>query len=185
MTTYANRSNLELIDSYYKTWKKKPTSVDGSWQSFFEGFEFAANGAQPELISRPSVQDATQQSQVDSLIYAYRALGHTLADINPLSASIEPQTRLDLKEYGLTEANLDEAFDSGHYLDGGPMTLRDILVGLQATYCGKMGIEYIHMQDIEARRWIQGRLEPIHAEPNYSKEKKIRISKKPQLETLI
>jgi 2-oxoglutarate dehydrogenase E1 component len=178
MTTYANRSNLELIDSYYETWKRNPASVDGSWQSFFEGFEFATNGAQSELGADPSTQDATRQSQVNSLIYAYRTLGHMLAEIDPLSSEIEPQPSLDLEEFGLSELNLDESFDSGHYLGGGPMKLRDILGGLKATYCGKMGIEYIHMQDIEARRWIQGRLEPIHAEPNYSKEKQIRILRK-------
>ncbi len=178
MSTYANRSNLDLIDSYYENWKQDPASVDSSWRSFFEGFEFAAKGAQPELTAAAPLLDTLKQSQVDSLIYAYRTLGHTVADIDPLSHEIEPQPLLELKEFGLTEANLDEIFDSGHYLDGGPKILRFILDGLQATYCGKMGIEYIHMQDTAARRWIQSRIEPIQAEPEYSKEKQIRILEK-------
>ena len=156
MSTYANRSNLDLIDSYYENWKQDPASVDSSWRSFFEGFEFAAKGTQPELTAVEPMPDTLKQSQVDSLIYAYRTIGHTVADIDPLSHEIEPQPLLDLKEFGLTEANLDEVFDSGHYLDGGPKMLRFILDGLRATYCGKMGIEYIHMQDTAARRWIQG-----------------------------
>jgi 2-oxoglutarate dehydrogenase E1 component len=178
MTTYANRSNLDLIDSYYENWKKDPASVDSSWRSFFEGFEFAANSDQQALTADSPQPDAPGQSQVDSLIYAYRTLGHTLADIDPLSSEIEPQPLLELEAFGLTEANLDEVYDSGHYLEGGTMKLRDILDGLRATYCGKMGFEYIHIQDTTARRWIQGRIEPIRAEPEYSKEKQIRILEK-------
>ena len=108
MSNYANRSNLDLIDSYYENWKQDPASVDSSWRAFFEGFEFAATGARPELTAVALPPDKMKQSQVDSLIYAYRTLGHTVADIDPLSQEIEPQPRLALKEFGLTEANLDE-----------------------------------------------------------------------------
>ncbi len=180
MTTYANRSNLDLIDANYERWKQDPASVDLSWRSFFEGFEFGASGSTVVTTPAPAATDnsGSRQSQVDSLIYGYRTLGHTQADIDPLSTKIEPQPLLELQEFGLTEDDLDRTFDAGHYLSGGSMVLREILAGLRATYCGKMGFEYTHMQNTEARRWIQARIEPIRACPNYPKDKQIRILQK-------
>jgi 2-oxoglutarate dehydrogenase E1 component len=177
MTTYANRSNLELIDSYYENWKNDPMSVDSSWRSFFEGFELGVDGA-PGPVPATDTIGSRKQSQVDSLIYAYRSLGHAQADTDPLAETITPHPGLALSEFDLTESDLSATFDSGHYLDGGPMQLSEILEGLRATYCGKLGIEYIHMQDTEARRWIQQRLEPIRSSPNYPPEKQIRILQK-------
>ncbi|MEZ5275910.1 MAG: 2-oxoglutarate dehydrogenase E1 component [Opitutaceae bacterium] len=177
MTTYANRSNLELIDTYYESWRNDPSSVDASWRSFFEGFELAANGGRTG-VTASAVVDGHKQSQVDSLIYGYRTLGHAQADIDPLSDKPPPDPRLALGEFDLTEADLESVFDSGHYLGGGPMRLSTIIEGLKATYCGKLGIEYIHMQDTKARRWIQNRLEPIRSTPDYPAEKQIRILRK-------
>ncbi len=175
MTTYANRSNLDLIDSYYASWKQDANSVDETWAKFFEGFEFGLSQTDKDQ-SGPS--DSMRQSRVDSLVYAYRSLGHTAADINPLADTLSSQPMLRLSEFGLSEEDLDATVDAGHYMDGGPMKLKTILDGLKKTYCGKIGIEYIHMQNTEARRWIQQRLEPIHSKPKFSDQKKIRILRK-------
>ena len=39
------------------------------------------------------------------------------------------------------------------------MKLRDILGVLRDSYCRRVGIEYMHIQDPEERRWIQDRIE--------------------------
>ena len=176
MTTYANRSNLDLIDTYYEKWRRDPASVDRSWVSFFEGFELGVNGGR--ATSSQPASDWQKQSQVDSLIYAYRTLGHAQADIDPLSDPPPPDPRLNLKEFGLSDEDLEATFDSGHYLGGGPKLLSTVIDGLRATYCGKLAIEYIHMQDTRARRWIQHRLEPLRSTPDYPAEKQIRILRK-------
>ena len=42
-STVANRWNLELIEENYQRWSSDPTSVDATWQAFFEGYELALN----------------------------------------------------------------------------------------------------------------------------------------------
>ncbi len=175
MTTYANRSNLDLIDSYYVSWKRDANSVDETWSKFFEGFEF---GLSQKENDQPGSAETLRQSNVDSLVYAYRSIGHTAANIDPLTPVAPPNPALSLSEFGLSEEELDCTVDAGHYLEGGPMKLRTILDGLNKTYCGKIGIEYVYIQTIEARRWIQQRLEPVSSKPNFSDQKKIRILRK-------
>jgi 2-oxoglutarate dehydrogenase E1 component len=175
MTTYANRSNLDLIDSYYASWKQDANSVDETWSKFFEGFEF---GLSQKGGNQSDFKETLRQSKVDSLVYAYRSIGHTAANIDPLTDVVPPNPVLSLSEFGLSEEDLDCTVDAGHFMDGGPMKLATILEGLHKTYCGKIGIEYIYIQNIEARRWIQQRLEPTHSKSNFSYQKKIRILRK-------
>ena len=119
--------------------------------------------------------DSLKQSQVHSLIYHYRNIGHLQAHLDPLSPPPPPTPRLALADFGLTDADLDQNFDIGHYLDGGQMRLRDIIDALADTYCGTTGVEYIHIQDTEIRRWLQLRMEPARLKPDFTRDEKIRI----------
>jgi 2-oxoglutarate dehydrogenase E1 component len=180
MPSYAIRSNADLIDAYYERWMQDPASVDATWRAFFEGFELAreradsSNGA-PAATSAPP---GDRQSKVNSLIYAYRSIGHTLAHLDPLTPPPQAKPTIPLADYGLDESSLDETFDAGHFLGGGPIKLRDLIDGLSATYCGSIGFEYIHMQDVEARRWIQTRIEPARGRGTFAKQQKLRILRK-------
>ncbi len=178
--SFANFENADLIDRYYESWKTDPESVEPGWRAFFEGFEFAGNGggrAEPtaEGLSR---RQALRQSRVDSLIYAYRGLGHLIANVDPLRPGPDSHPNLELDNFGLSEADLDEKFDAGHLLDGGMMKLRDIISILRQTYCKHIGAEYIYIQNKEIRRWLQRKMEPRRNLPDFSKDKKIRILRK-------
>src|SRR5690606_38190680 len=89
-----------------------------------------------------------------------------------------PQPRLALEEFGLSEDDLDTKFSAVNYLDGGVYSLREILGGLQETYCEKIGFEFMHMQDVEARRWVQHRIEPNRSHPDFPRETKLRVLRK-------
>ena len=180
------RANADVIDAAYAAWLQDPQSVDATWNAFFHGFSLAA-GATPSAAGKAgsasagsapglaSADDALKQSQVDSLIYHYRSIGHVDAHLDPLSAPPEPSPRLALKEFGLREADLDRSFDAGHYLNGGRITLRELVSSLRQTYCGRIGVEYTHIQDTEVRRWLQDRMEPNRNQPSFSKDQKTRI----------
>ncbi len=173
------RANSELIESAYTAWLENPDSVDPTWRAFFQGFNLGhgvrANGA-PATAAAPSAGvDSIKQSQVHSLIFHYRAIGHTQAHLDPLSDPPPPSPRLALSEYGLSEADFDTSFDVGHFLQGGRMKLRDIVASLHAIYCGRIGVEYIHIQDTEVRRWLQDRIEPANNSRAFTKAQKIRI----------
>ncbi|MBD5780504.1 2-oxoglutarate dehydrogenase E1 component [Pelagicoccus sp. NFK12] len=182
MVTFATRSNADLIDLNYEKWKADPASVDEKWQAFFEGFELALTTAPapkaPKGAAAQITSSAAKQMNVSSLIYAYRSLGHTQAKINPLDEVTPQNPNLSLEEFGLSESDLDAAFNSGHFLDGQPMKLRDLIESLKKTYCSSIGYEYIHMQNTEARRWIQSKIEPAQGSIEFSDAIKTRILRK-------
>ncbi len=173
------RANSELIEAAYQAWLDHPDSVDPTWRAFFQGFTLG-HGTRPSASGAAaggavSAVDSLKQSQVHSLIFHYRAIGHTQAHLDPLSAPPAPSPRLALAEFGLSEGDLETEFDVGHFLQGGRMKLRDIVASLQEIYCGRIGVEYIHIQDTEVRRWIQDRIEPTRNRRTFTKAQKIRI----------
>ncbi|HEY1503883.1 MAG TPA: 2-oxoglutarate dehydrogenase E1 component, partial [Stellaceae bacterium] len=106
-----------------------------------------------------------QQAALDSLramnlIRAYRVRGHLIADLDPLGlqrTTYHPD--LDPTTYGFTEADYDRPIFVNNLLGFKTATLKEILPALQATYSDKIGIEYMHIQELEQRQWIQARIE--------------------------
>jgi 2-oxoglutarate dehydrogenase E1 component len=177
--TLPTRANADLIEEYYRRWLENPDAVDPTWRAFFQGFTLGLSGQIPVLAgsasAAPALIDSLKQSQVHSLIYHYRSIGHIQAQLDPLNDPPPPSPRLALGEFGLAEPDLETFFDVGHYLDGGQMRLVDLIAGLKQTYCGPIGVEYLHIQDTEVRRWLQNYMEPRRNQPNFGKDEKIRI----------
>src|SRR5262245_13172611 len=163
-TSFANRANLDLIDEFYQRWRRDPASVDETWRAFFEGFELGGTAAGPG------------QTNVVRLIFAYRDLGHFLAHLNPLEPP-PPASHplLELSEFGLSENDLDRAFDVSAFRGMTQATLRELLAALRETYCGTVGIEYRHVLDLKVRRWLQERIEPRRFRPNLSLPRKLHV----------
>ena len=178
MVTFATRSNADLIDLNYEKYKSDPQSVDENWRAFFEGFELAFSIAPKKAGNNKSTagaQQASKQMHVSSLIYAYRSLGHTQAHLDPLSPPPAPNPHLSISEFGLSPADLEAEFDSGHFLEGKPMKLKDIIHALEKTYCSSIGYEYIHMQNTAARRWIQSKIETLNGRIEFPDKIRKRI----------
>ena len=179
LATLPTRANADLIEEYYRRWVENPDSVDPTWRAFFQGFTLGLSGQIPVLAgsasAAPALIDSLKQSQVHSLIYHYRAIGHVQAHLDPLSDPPAPDARLALGKFGLAAADLETFFDVGHYLDGGQMRLTDLIAGLRQTYCGHIGCEYLHIQETEIRRWLQNYMEPRRNQPNFTKAQNVRI----------
>ena len=103
-----------------------------------------------------------KQMQVATLIRAYRARGHRIADLDPLDWK-EPAMpdELDPATYGLTIWDLDREFLTGGVAGKDRMHLGDLLGVLRDAYCRSIGIEYMHIQDTDEQRWIQSKVEGI------------------------
>ena len=90
--TLPTRANADLIEEYYLRWLENPDSVDPTWRAFFQGFTLGLSGQVPVLAGSasmaPALIDSLKQSQVHSLIYHYRAIGHLQAHLGPLSDQI-------------------------------------------------------------------------------------------------
>ncbi|HPR62970.1 MAG TPA: 2-oxoglutarate dehydrogenase E1 component [Thermoanaerobaculia bacterium] len=158
------------IDDLYRLWKEDEDSVDREWQRFFEGFELAMC---PRTCVSGDAADA--QSRVTSLIYAYRSQGHLIADLDPLGDNLTTHPDLELDRFGFTSNDLETVFDTGHL--GGPKraALSEIIQILKDTYCRTVAVEYVHIQDIAIRRWIQSEIEPVRNRPRLDNGKKLAI----------
>ena len=112
---------------------------------------------------------------VMQLINMYRTRGHVLADLNPLKREPRHSPDLDFEYYGLTMWDLDREFYCGGLGGYEKAPLRTIIKLLRATYCGHIGAEYMHLLDLEERRWLRERMESTTNDPNLSKEEKKQI----------
>ena len=119
------------------------------------------------------------------LMRAYMTHGHMLSDIDPLQlyetyhkqfdsyahkfkiprASV--MNLLDYKTYGFTESDLEREF----YIDATDLAgllarqknwkLKDLITSYEKAYCGKIGIEYMHIQDRDKKKWIRDKFENL------------------------
>ncbi len=125
-------------------------------------------------ISTTHDEDISKQARILELIHAYRVRGHMMADTDPLEYRQRSHPDLEIESHGLTLWDLDREFATGSF--GGDrrfMKLRHILGILRDSYCRTLGIEYMHIQDPEQRRWIQERVEQPHVKP--PREEQLRI----------
>ncbi len=95
------------------------------------------------------------------LIRSFRVRGHLQADLDPLGLTPKPyHPELDPKTYGFGDADWDRPIFVDHVLGlGESATLRRLMERLQQTYCGAIGVEYMHIGDPDVKAWIEGRIE--------------------------
>src|SRR5918997_5228972 len=121
----------------------------------------AAATSDPEAIRR-AAEDSIRAMM---LIRTYRVRGHLAADLDPLGlAKREIPADLTPAYHGFTEADLDRPIFICGVLGFETATVREIVRVLQANYCGHVGVEYMHINDLEERRFIQERIEGKNAE---------------------
>lgn len=167
--------NAEYIDSQYRIWKSNPEAVSREWGIFFAGFQLA--GLPEPAMEVCEKAQVLRQSRVDELIYRYRDLGHLLSCLDPLVACPTDHPLLQLDAFGLADEDLDRAFYAEQIPGWEQATLGDILRLLKQTYCRSVGVEYMHLQDPEERRWLQERMEPVRNRPELDGAARLRIIK--------
>ena len=171
--------HLDLIDELYSQWSEDPNAVEATWKYYFEGYQ--TGKSENKIIVNQSAShnpDHIKQARFAGLIYAYRAIGHTIAKFNPLVKEAPQNVRLTLNRLGFTEDDLHSSYFTGNYLNGVELTLKETIEKLERTYCNTVGIEYLHIQETNKRRWIQERIEPVCFSTDFSKEIKLHIYKK-------
>ena len=117
--------------------------------------------------------DLNKTARVQELIHAYRVRGHLMADIDPLDYKQRKHPDLDVGAHGLTLWDLDREFAVAGFANQQFMTLRDVLRVLRDAYCRTVGVEYMHMQDPEQRKWIQDRIEKAPEKPERTEQLRI------------
>ncbi len=185
--SFANHWNAALLDEYYERWQTDPASVDEKWSAFFEGFSLgnttlpARNGSRAPAATPTTAPAAAsdhtieRQGKVDDLVRAYRSLGHTLAQLDPLGNNVPEQPLLTLEALGFAEKDLDEVVSSRLFMGGKSMRLGEMINRLRLIYAGKIGAEYMYIQAPQVREWVRSRVEawPDTAAPEPATQKSI------------
>jgi 2-oxoglutarate dehydrogenase E1 component len=98
------------------------------------------------------------QDRVDQLVRAYRVRGHLMAEIDPLGRPRPGLPELDPQFYHLTEEDMDRSFSTDTIEGPQSMSLRQIIKRLRNTYCRAIGVQFMHMDDLRVRQWLQVRM---------------------------
>lgn len=170
--------SADYIDAQYQRWLADPDSVPPDWRLFFEDVEPAGQGGIPQVPPPVTVSPAPmhKQARVDTLIHRYRDLGHLLACLDPLVACPTDHPLLNPNAFGLQAADMDQVFAAPALLiPASQAPLRQIIQTLKATYCRSIGVEYMHLQDPDERRWLQKQMEPVQNRPVLTSAEKKRI----------
>ncbi|WP_425596892.1 multifunctional oxoglutarate decarboxylase/oxoglutarate dehydrogenase thiamine pyrophosphate-binding subunit/dihydrolipoyllysine-residue succinyltransferase subunit [Serinicoccus marinus] len=109
--------------------------------------------------------DISKPSRIQELIHAYRVRGHLMADTDPLEYRQRRHPDLAIENHGLTLWDLDREVPTGGFGGKPRLSLRRILGILRDTYCRTVGVEYMHIQDPDQRRWFQKKLEVPFEKP--------------------
>lgn len=158
-----------------------------SWNKY--EFSMVGNSSLEENIEPPSlapintsqISASTRAATLQSIralmmIRAYRVRGHLIARFDPLGlAGNESHPELDYRSYGFNDADMDQQIFIDHVLGLEFATLRQILQVLKDTYCGTIGVEFMHIQEPDQKSWIQRRIESIHNQTQFTERGKRAI----------
>jgi 2-oxoglutarate dehydrogenase E1 component len=138
------------------------------------------NGAAALVVPPRDERMATAAvyGRVYQLVNAYRVRGHLFAKIDPLGTPPEAAPELELSNFGLTEADYDVEFPTAG-IGGlpGRATLRQIINHLSETYCGSIGVEFTHIEEPDAREWLQNAMESTRNRALLDNAEVVRILK--------
>ena len=158
------------------SWASRGTKVIGAAEPANENAaKKPADGK--DVMSAEAVRAATLDSlRAIMLIRAYRIRGHLQANLDPLGLEEPvPHPELEPKTYGFTDEDWDRPIFIDHVLGLETATLREIMELLKATYCGSIGVEFMHIQDPAQKAWIQERIEQIRNQTEFTERGKRAI----------
>ena len=189
--SFLNAAHTQFFAQLYDQYVENPDSVEPSWRSFFQGFDFGMetyNGENPvqyatETVSTPvdnsKISEQLQKEfKVIKLIEGYRTRGHLFTKTNPVRERRAFAPTLDLENFGLSNADLNTVFDAAKILYLAPCTLSAIIKHLELVYCQHIGIEYMYMRKPEVIQWIQDRIGINDNQPNFNIDQKKKILNK-------
>lgn len=197
-SSHMNGGNVAYVEDLYEAYLDDATSVPNEWREVFDRlpkvdgvdveakhsdiraqFETLAKNKHKEVVVATGGAGDAKQVKVLQLINAFRFRGHQSANLDPLNLWKRDKIReLELSHHDLSESDLDREFNVGSFAIGKEtMPLGELYKALKTTYCGSIGVEYMHITSTEEKRWLQQRFESVQSTPSFSKENKLRILK--------
>lgn len=189
--SFLNAAHTEFFADLYDQYLENPDSIEPSWRSFLQGFDFGITTYNDDYpVGNPVQQIAAAAAAADcssvsenlqkefnvlKLIDAYRTRGHLFTKTNPVRDRRTYSPTLDIENYGLSESDLDTVFDAAKAMKLAPCTLREILGHLNKIYCQSIGVEYMYIRKPEVIQWIQDKIGYNDNQPKFSADQKKNI----------
>lgn len=179
--SFITNAHPNVIDSLYRDYLRDPESVEKEWRSFFAGFDYSVKyDGNASGNGTTTNEDISKEIGVSNLINAFRHRGHLLSTTNPIRGRKNRAPHLDLKDYNLSDADMEVRFQAGNVLGLNNATLGEIIEHLKKVYCSNIGFEFAHIENWEKRNWLQNKIENRTAKEDYgiAKERKHKILEK-------
>lgn len=187
--SFLNAAHTAFFADLYEQYLQNPDSVEPSWRSFFQGFDFAqANYGSDEVAQQVAYiasgdsgeisEKMQKEFNVLKLIEGYRTRGHLFTKTNPVRDRRVHGPSLALENFGLSQADLNTVFDAAKMVNMKPSSLADIIKHLENVYCQSIGVEFMYIRDPKVQDWIKNRLDINDNQPNFSVDQKKHILKK-------
>jgi 2-oxoglutarate dehydrogenase E1 component len=195
--TPPSSANLNYIEEVWQQYLADPASVPSDWRTYFEALKESdrhIDGTSPKIsIGREQLYQeygpggkkcagcgraeamSMLQFNVSQLVRNYRVRGHLVADVNPLGKPSVFLPELSPGYYGMSDSDLTLRFTADHMAGGRSTPLKEIIAGLKETYCGAIGVQFMHIDDLTVREWLQDRMESTRNKITLSKSQQIRI----------
>ena len=147
------------------------------WSIFNPPLPIAGATAQrvPAIAHAPATDIAVLQDRVDQLVRAYRVRGHICAELDPLGGPRPAVPELDPARYRFTETDLDRPFSTDTIEGAEKLPLREIIERMRNTYCREIGVQFMHMDDLSVRQWLQDRMERTQNRLHLKRQEQLRI----------
>jgi 2-oxoglutarate dehydrogenase E1 component len=180
---YITNSHPSYIEGLYNDFVKDPASVDEEMRKFFEGFDFAIANSAGTLNGTSVNGAAVSTNQLDKefgvfrLIRAYRKKGHLVAKTNPIRERKDRHAKLELSNFGLTDADLTTNFEAGKFVGMKNASLQSIIDQLQKCYTGHLGVQVGYINDQVRLDWLTNAIEHTMLQPVPLPQKKRILQK--------
>ncbi len=195
--TLTSFENIHYLEEIWQHFQDNPDSVSPRWQAYFAGLEknrpvspgisaglaegraqlhqgFGPGGLICARCGRAGAMSFLQYN-VSLLVRNYRVRGHILAKFNPLGNPRTSLPELDPEYYGLFSEDLDLLFTFGHISGQKALPLREILEILKETYTAYIGVQFMHIDALNEREWLQQRMETTRNRIRLSRKQQVRI----------
>ncbi len=182
------------LEQLYEGYLDAPTELAETWQRYFDALP-PVNGAptgageprhstlrrefeQQQPLSRAERSTATADSvlqlRLERLIDAYQHIGHRRADLDPLGLKPRAVLRaLQPAQFGICVEDMARQCRAGNLCgDADRAPLAEIIAALEASWCGTIGTQFMHLSDVEMRNWVAERVVAATVHRNFSERER-------------
>ena len=188
--------SVAYMEGLYDEYLRGGADIPEDWRRYFDQLRtsdgdgrFAERQFPPRSVFAPSAGStgaaparsglngdvAGLQERLDQLIRNYRVRGHIIAALDPLGKEVLSPPELDPGFYGFSESDLDQELSTSWF--GGPevRTIRQMVNWLRQTYCRSIGVQFMHIDSLQVRRWLAERMETTGNRIKLDREEQLRI----------